>query len=245
MGLEDKVAIVTGSARGIGRAIALELARQGADVVISDVEEPQANSTAADIAKLGRRSIAVRCDVSNRDDVEALVQQTVKDFGKLDIFINNAGITRDTLALRMKEEQWSQVLDINLKGTFFGCQSAAKVMVKARKGKIVNVASVVGLTGNPGQANYSASKAGVVALTRTLAKELASRNINVNAIAPGFIETEMTGQIPEKARAAWLEKIPLSRPGTPEDVARLVCFLCSSASDYITGQVIPIDGGMT
>jgi 3-oxoacyl-[acyl-carrier protein] reductase len=177
--------------------------------------------------------------------VDALVQQTVKDFGKLDIFINNAGITRDTLALRMKEEQWSQVLDINLKGTFFGCQSAAKVMVKARRGKIVNVASVVGLTGNPGQANYAASKAGVIALTRTLAKELASRNINVNAIAPGFIETEMTGQIPEKARAAWLEKIPLSRPGTPEDVARLVCFLCSPASDYITGQVIPIDGGMT
>jgi 3-oxoacyl-[acyl-carrier protein] reductase len=244
MGLGDKVAVVTGSARGIGRAIALELARQGADVVISDVEEPQAGSTAEDVTKMGRRSSAVRCDVSNRDEVEALVQQTVEQFGKLDIFINNAGITRDTLALRMSEEQWCQVLDINLKGTFFGCQSAAKVMVKARRGKIVNIASVVGLTGNPGQANYSASKAGVVALTRTLAKELAPRNINVNAIAPGFIETEMTGHIPEKARAAWLDKIPLSRPGTPEDVAHLVCFLCSSASDYITGQVIPIDGGM-
>jgi 3-oxoacyl-[acyl-carrier protein] reductase len=165
--------------------------------------------------------------------------------GQLDIFVNNAGITRDTLALRMTEEQWNQVLDINLRGTFFGCQAAAKTMVKARHGKIVNLASVVGLTGNVGQANYSASKAGVVALTRTLAKELAPRNINVNAIAPGFIETEMTSQLPDKARQAFVEKIPLKKPGTPEDVAKLVCFLCSSDADYITGQVIAIDGGMT
>jgi 3-oxoacyl-[acyl-carrier protein] reductase len=243
--LEGNVAIVTGSARGIGRAIALELARRGADVVISDVEESMAGSTAKEVSALGRRSLAIGCDVSQREEVDKLVQETVKELGKLDIFVNNAGITRDTLALRMTEEQWSKVLDINLKGTFFGCQSAAKVMVKARRGKIVNIASVVGLTGNAGQANYSASKAGVVALTRTLAKELASRSINVNAIAPGFIETDMTKQLSEKARQAFLEKIPLSRPGTPEDVAKLACFLCSAESDYITGQVIPVDGGMT
>lgn len=244
-GMEGKVAVVTGSARGIGRAIALELARQGVDVVVSDVDESMSRSTATDISSLGRRALAVVCDVSNRRDVDALVEKSVEEMGKLDIFVNNAGITQDTLALRMSEEQWDRVLDINLKGTFLGCQAAARVMVKARQGKIVNIASVVGLTGNAGQANYAASKAGVVALTRTLAKELAPRNINVNAVAPGFIETEMTRQLPDKARIAFLEKIPLARPGAPEDVAKLVCFLCSPASDYITGQCIPIDGGMT
>ena len=243
--LKDKVAIVTGSARGIGRAIALELAHRGADVVISDVDESQAQSAASEISKLGRRSEAIVCDVSKRDQMDSLVQESVQKMGSLDIFVNNAGITADTLALRMTEEQWSKVLDINLKGTFFGCQSAAKVMVKARRGKIVNIASVVGLTGNAGQANYSASKAGVIALTRTLAQELAPRNINVNAVAPGFIETEMTTQLPEKARARFLDKIPLARPGSPEDVARLVAFLCSPDSDYLTGQCIAVDGGMT
>ena len=244
-GLKDKVAVVTGSARGIGRAIALELAHRGADVVISDVDESQAQSTASEISKLGRRSEAIVCDVSKRDQMDSLVQESVKKMGSLDIFVNNAGITADTLALRMTEEQWTKVLDINLKGTFFGCQSAAKVMVKARRGKIVNIASVVGLTGNAGQANYSASKAGVIALTRTLAQELAPRNINVNAVAPGFIETEMTTRLPEKARAGFLGKIPLARPGSPEDVARLVAFLCSPDSDYLTGQCIAVDGGMT
>jgi 3-oxoacyl-[acyl-carrier protein] reductase len=243
--LKGKVAVVTGSARGIGRAIALELAHRGADVVVSDVDESQARSTATQIAELGRRSEAIVCDVSNRDQMDALVQKSVDKMGALDIFINNAGITADTLALRMTEDQWSRVLDINLKGTFFGCQSAAKVMVKARQGKIVNIASVVGITGNAGQANYSASKAGVIALTRTLARELAARNINVNAVAPGFIETEMTKQLPEKARAGFLDKIPLARPGSPEDVARLVAFLCSPDSDYLTGQCIAVDGGMT
>ena len=244
-GLKDKVAVVTGSARGIGRAIALELAHRGADVVISDVDESQAQSTASEISKLGRRSEAIVCDVSKRDQMDSLVQESVQKMGSLDIFVNNAGITADTLALRMTEEQWTKVLDINLKGTFFGCQSAAKVMVKARRGKIVNIASVVGLTGNAGQANYSASKAGVIALTRTLAQELAPRNINVNAVAPGFIETEMTTRLPEKARAWFLGKIPLARPGSPEDVARLVAFLCSPDSDYLTGQCIAVDGGMT
>jgi 3-oxoacyl-[acyl-carrier protein] reductase len=244
-GLKEKVAIVTGSARGIGRAIALELAHRGADVVISDVDESQAQSTAMEISELGRRSEAIPCDVSKRDQMDSLVQESVQRMGSLDIFVNNAGITADRLALRMTEEQWSKVLDINLKGTFFGCQSAARVMVKARRGKIVNIASVVGITGNAGQSNYSASKAGVIALTRSLAKELAPRNINVNAVAPGFIETEMTTKLPEKARAGFLDKIPLARPGSPEDVARLVVFLCSADSDYITGQCIPVDGGMT
>ncbi len=243
--LEGKVAVVTGSARGIGRAIAMALARQGCDVVISDIEEELASATASEVAGLGRRSLAIRCDVSSREEVEGLVKQAVAEMGRLDLFVNNAGITRDTLLIRMSEEQWSQVLDINLKGTFFCCKAAAKVMMKARSGKIVNIASVVGRMGNVGQANYSASKAGVIALTRTAARELAPRNINVNAVAPGFIETEMTQGLPEKARQAFLEKIPLGRPGSADEVANVVCFLCSSAADYITGQCITVDGGLT
>jgi 3-oxoacyl-[acyl-carrier protein] reductase len=243
--LQGKVAIVTGSARGIGKAIASALARHGADVVISDVDEAGARATATEIEGLGRRSLAVRCDVSKRDQVEALIASAITTLGRLDILVNNAGITRDTLLVRMSEEQWDLVLDINLKGTFFGCQAAARPMMKARAGKIVNVASITGIIGNAGQANYSASKAGVIALTRTVAKELASRNIQVNAIAPGFIETEMTRDLPEKAREAFLQNIPLGRAGTPEDVAELVCFLASPASSYITGQCITIDGGLT
>ena len=243
--LKGKVAIVTGSARGIGKAIALELARRGADVVITDVDEAQAVATSDEIGALGRRTLAVPCDVSNRGQVDALVKRTVDELGRLDLFVNNAGVTRDTLLLRMSEEQWNLVLDINLKGTFFGCQAAAKVMVKARSGRIVNIASVVGITGNAGQANYSASKAGVIALTKTAAKELASRNINVNAVAPGFIETEMTRSLSDAARKAFLEHIPLARPGTPEDVARAVAFLCSPEAAYITGQCITVDGGLT
>jgi 3-oxoacyl-[acyl-carrier protein] reductase len=243
--LQGKVAVVTGSARGIGKAIASALARHGADVVISDVDEAGARATAAEIEALGRRSLAVRCDVSKRDQVEALIEGAIATLGRLDILVNNAGITRDTLLVRMSEEQWDLVLDINLKGTFFGCQAAARPMMKARAGKIVNVASITGIIGNAGQANYSASKAGVIALTRTVAKELASRNIQVNAIAPGFIETEMTRDLPEKAREAFLQNIPLGRAGTPEDVAELVCFLASPASSYITGQCITIDGGLT
>jgi 3-oxoacyl-[acyl-carrier protein] reductase len=243
--LRGQVAVVTGSARGIGRAIALELARRGADLVITDIDEEQARRTAEEIASTGRRSLALRCDVAQRDEVTSLVSRAVEELGRLDIFVNNAGITRDTLLVRMTEAQWDLVLDINLKGTFFGCQAAAKTMMKARSGKIVNVASITGLIGNVGQANYSASKGGVVALTRTVAKELAARNITVNAVAPGFIETEMTRELPEKARAAFLESIPLRRGGTPEDVAHLVAFLCSSEADYITGQCITIDGGLT
>jgi 3-oxoacyl-[acyl-carrier protein] reductase len=243
--LKAKVAVVTGSARGIGRAIALALAARGADVVISDVDLDGAKQASREISDLGRRSLAVGCDVSKKSDVENLIAQTVGELGRLDILVNNAGITRDTLLVRMTEEQWDQVLDVNLKGTFLGCRAAAKVMMKARSGRIVNVSSVTGMTGNVGQANYASSKAGVVALTRTVARELAPRGINVNAIAPGFIETEMTGEMSPKAREAFLQNIPLNRPGTPEDVAKLVCFLCSPESDYITGQCITIDGGLT
>ncbi|CAK0768054.1 3-oxoacyl-(acyl-carrier-protein) reductase FabG [Gammaproteobacteria bacterium] len=243
--LKGKVAIVTGSARGIGRAIALALANRGADVVISDVLEDAARVTADEIIALGQRSLAARCNVINRGEVDNLIQQTVTELGRLDILVNNAGITQDTLMIRMSEEQWDRVLDINLKGTFFACQSAAKVMIKARSGKIVNIASVVGLTGNIGQVNYAASKAGVIALTKTLSKELASRNINVNSVAPGFIETDMTKQLSDAARKMFLDNIPLSRAGSPEDVANAVVFLCSPAANYITGHCLTVDGGMT
>ncbi len=243
--LAGKVAIVTGSGRGIGRAIALELARRGADVVVSDVDEASARSTAEEIMSAGRRSMGIRCDVTRKAEIDALVEQTAKEMGRLDIFVNNAGITRDTLLVRMTEEQWDLVLDINLKGTFFGCQAAGKVMMKARAGKIVNVSSITGLIGNVGQANYSSSKAGVIALTRTVAKELASRGVCVNAVAPGYIQTEMTEQLSEKAREAFVKNIPLGRGGTPEDVARLVAFLASPDADYITGQCITLDGGLT
>ena len=243
--LLGQVAIVTGSARGIGKAIALALARRGADVVITDIDEAVSRATSKEIEGLGRRSLAIRCDVSQKADVESLVKTTLGTLGGLDIFVNNAGITRDTLLMRMSEEQWDQVLDINLKGTFFGCQVAGKAMMKARRGRIVNLASIMGLVGNVGQANYAASKGGVIALTRSAAKELAARNINVNAIAPGFIETEMTRELPEKSRQQFLDIVPLKRVGTPEDVAHLVCFLCSEESSYITGQVIVIDGGLT
>jgi len=243
--LKGKSAIVTGSARGIGKAIAIALADRGADLVISDVDEAQAQRTCGEIMALDRRAIAVPCDVSKREQVGALVERAVQEFGKLDIFVNNAGVTRDTLLVRMSEEQWDLVLDINLKGTFFGCQAAAKVMMKARTGRIVNVASITGLVGNAGQANYSASKAGVIALTRTVAKEFAARGINVNAVAPGFIETDMTRELSDKARAQFLQNVPLGRGGTPEDVANVVAFLCSADADYITGQCITIDGGLT
>lgn len=242
--LSGQRAIVTGSGRGIGRAIALELARRGADVAISDVDQESAEAVAGEIRDLDRKSLAQPCNVTDKEQVDALVSRTVEVLGGLEIFVNNAGITRDTIFIRMTAEQWEQVLDVNLKGTFFGCQAAARVMMKARAGSIVNVASVVGLMGNPGQANYSASKAGVITLTRTLAKELAGRGVRVNAVAPGFIETEMTKNLPEKARAAFLEHIPLGRAGTPEDVASAISWLCSPHAAYLTGQTLVIDGGL-
>jgi 3-oxoacyl-[acyl-carrier protein] reductase len=243
--LSGQVAIVTGSARGIGKSIALGLARRGADVVISDVDEEQAKKTAEEITALDRRSLAIACDVSKREEVFSLVERTVEELGGLDIMVNNAGITRDTLMLRMTEEQWQLVLDINLKGTFFGCQAAAKTMMMARKGRIVNIASVVALGGNPGQANYTASKAGVIALTKTVASELGSRNVLVNCVAPGFIETDMTSKLPDNVREQLTKQIPLRRTGTPEDVADAVCYLCAPDSGYITGQCIVVDGGLS
>jgi len=241
--LKGEVAIVTGAARGIGRAIALGLAARGADVVVSDILEDTV--TAAEIAALGRRTLFVRCNIAQREEVDNLIQQTVSSLGRLDILVNNAGITQDNLLVRIAEEHWDRVLDINLKGTFLACQAAAKVMMKARRGKIINIASVVGLTGNAGQANYAASKAGVIALTKTLAKELGARNITVNSVAPGFIDTDMTSKLPEAARRSFLDNIPLNRAGSVADVANAVVFLCSPAASYINGHCLTVDGGMT
>ena len=242
--LTGKVALVTGGGRGIGRAIVLELAGQGADVVVSDIDPVIAEQTAAEVRNLGVRSLALKADVSKADDVEAMVRKSIEAMGKIDILVNNAGITRDTLLMRMEEKDWDLVLAINLKGAFLCTKAVSRPMMKQRSGKIVNIASVVGLTGNAGQSNYAASKAGLIGFTKSVAKELASRNIQANAVAPGFIETEMTAHLPQEARDAFLVQIPAKRPGTAQDVARVVAFLSSPASDYVTGQVIPVDGGM-
>lgn len=247
MEFEDKVALVTGAGRdgkGIGRSISLELAKAGAKIVIADYVEEAANTVAEEVGSIGGEALAVKADVSNFADVETMVTSAVDKFEKIDILINNAGITRDNLLLRMSEAEWDSVLDINLKGTFNCTKAVAKHMLRQRSGKIVNVASVMGVIGNAGQANYSASKAGIIGLTKTTAKELGSRGINVNAVAPGFIQTVMTEEMPEQAKQSIEKQIPLQRLGTPDDVARVVAFLCSDAANYITGQVINIDGGM-
>jgi 3-oxoacyl-[acyl-carrier protein] reductase len=242
--LEGQVAWVTGSGRGIGKAIAERLASDGATLVIHDVIEDIAKETAAEFVGKGYKAIAIASDVSDSSAVDATVKQIIAEFGRLDILVNNAGITRDTLIMRMKEEDWDLVLKINLKGSFLCTKAATRPMMKQRSGRIVNVASVVGVMGNAGQANYAASKAGLIGLTKSTAKELASRGITVNAIAPGFIETEMTHILPEAAIDAFLKATPLARPGTPEDVSGVVAFLVSKDSSYITGQVVNIDGGM-
>lgn len=242
--LSSKCALVTGGGRGIGKEIALRLAASGSDVAISDLDLETANATATEIQKLGRKSIAIKADVSNSADVEAMFKTFVDTFGKIDILVNNAGITRDGLLVRMKESDWDLVLNINLKSAFLCCKEAARPMMKARSGKIVNIASVVGLMGNAGQANYSASKAGLIGLTKTLAKEFASRSINVNAVAPGFIKTAMTDKLSDNDKQKMTSQIPLQVLGTPLDIANAVLFLSSPLADYITGQVLTVDGGL-
>jgi len=242
---EDKrVAIVTGAARGIGKAIALKLAQSGVNVVVSDIMEDEAKETAKELEAFGVQALAVKSDVSNAEDVASLIKITVDTFGSLDYLVNNAGITRDNLSMRMSEADWDLVLDINLKGTFLCAQAASKVMMKQKSGRIVNIASISGILGTAGQANYAASKAGVMALTKTLARELGARNITVNAIAPGFIITEMTDKLSEEVKAEYLKQIPLRRGGTPEDIANSVEFLISPSAAYITGTTINVSGGM-
>ena len=244
MELKDKVAFVTGGAQGIGRTISEKLARAGAHVVLGDVNLEGAQATAEAINISGGSASAVKIDVSNATEVREVFDFIIKDKKPVDIVVNNAGITRDGLMVRMKESDWDLVLDINLKGSFLCSQQAAKQMMKQKSGAIVNIASIVGVMGNFGQANYSASKAGVIGLTKTLAREVASRGIRVNAIAPGFIDTEMTRVLDEEVRQKLIEQIPLARLGLPEDVARCVNFLVSDKSSYITGQVINLNGGM-
>lgn len=242
--LKDKNAIVTGSARGIGKAIAVKLAENGANVVIVDVNIEAAEETAKEIEALGVKSMAMKVNVVNYNEVEEMVAKTKEAWGSVDILINNAGITKDNLILRMTPEDFDLVISINLKGVFNGLKAITPVMMKQRSGKIVNTASVIGLIGNAGQANYGASKAGVISLTKTTAKELAARGVNVNAVAPGFIKTAMTDKLSDQAKEAIIKQIPMKKLGTPDDVANLVLFLSSPASDYINGQVITVDGGM-
>ena len=244
MRLKDKVALVTGAARGIGRAIAFALASEGADIVIWDINIEEAKETSRDIEALGRRSLAQAIDVTNFSKVEEAVNKILDKFTKVDILVNNAGITKDNLLLRMSEADWDTVLNVNLKGTFNCTKAVSRFMLKQRCGKVINIASIIGIIGNAGQANYSASKAGIIALTKTAAKEFASRNINVNAIAPGFIQTEMTAKLPEEMKQKMLEMIPIARFGSPEDVAGVCVFLASEEANYITGQTIIVDGGM-
>lgn len=244
MQLKDKVALVTGGARGIGKAIALSLARAGADIAVADVNLEEAQNTAREIEASGVKSMALSMDVTDFVKVEEGVNKILDKFSKVDILINNAGITKDNLLLRMSQQEWDAVLTVNLKGAFNCIKAVCRPMIKQRSGKIINIASIIGIIGNPGQANYSASKAGLIALTKTAAKELASRNINVNAIAPGFIQTDMTAKLTQELQQKMKEAIPLDKFGTPDDVAAACLFLASDDSSYITGQTIVVDGGM-
>ena len=244
MRLTGKKALVTGASRGIGRAVALKLAREGADLIVTATSLERAKQTADEILLLGRKAIPVKADVSDSADVEALFQIVSAEFGALDILVNNAGITRDGLLVRMKDEEWDAVIDVNLKGTFACTREAIKLMSKAKSGRIVNISSVVGEMGNAGQANYCASKAGMIGFTKAVAREYAKRNITVNAVAPGFIETDMTGVLSDAVREELLRQIPVNRFGRPDDIANAVYFLVSDLGSYITGHVLSVNGGM-
>ena len=242
---EKKVAVVTGASRGIGRAIALELGRRGNFVVVNyNGSAEKAEAVKQEIQAAGGEACAMQCDVSDYGACEAFIKNIIKEYKRIDILVNNAGVTRDGLLMQMKEEDFDTVVDTNLKGAFHTIRFAARQMLKQRSGRIINLSSVVGLRGNGGQVNYSASKAGIIGLTKSAAKELASRGITVNAIAPGFIETEMTAVLPEETKAATLKEIPLQKLGKPEDVAQAAAFLASEEAAYITGQVLCVDGGM-
>ena len=244
MSSDKKVAVITGGARGIGFSIAEKLAADGHKIVIADILAEVAEESAKKLTASGFEALAVAGDVSKPAEVDAMFKSVIEKFGTVHILVNNAGITKDNLLLRLTENDWDIVMKINLKGSFLCTKTASRIMMKNRWGRIINISSVVGVMGNAGQANYSASKAGLIGLTKSSAKELAGRNITVNAVAPGYIQTEMTEKLPEAARKAFLTGIPLKRPGTPEDVAGVVSFLASESAGYVTGQVLHCDGGM-
>jgi len=244
MKLKGKVALITGGAQGIGKAIALLFTREGAKVVIADINLEKARETCQEVESLGGETLAVGGNVASAKEAETMVQQAADQFGRLDILVNNAGITRDQVLLRMKEEDWDLVMAVNLKGAFLCTKAALRLFLKQKSGKVVNIASVTGEMGNAGQANYAASKAGLIGFTKSIAREYASRNIQVNAVAPGFIDTAMSQAIPQKDREFLIKQIPMERLGTAEDVAEAVLFLARPAADYITGQVLSVNGGM-
>ena len=244
MGTDKRSVLVTGGASGIGYAIVDKLARRGHSVIVVDVNKQALNSSVTHLSEQGLDVLSLQGDISRSEDVDEIFKVSVEKYGGVDILVNNAGITRDNLLMRMSEQDWDQVLNVNLKGAFLCSKAASRIMMKRRWGRIVNVSSVVGVMGNAGQANYAASKAGLIGLTKSLAKEFAGRNITANAVAPGYIETEMTQDLPQSAKESFLAQIPLRRAGKPQDVADLVCFLSSDEAEYITGQVIHCDGGM-
>ncbi|MFQ5584180.1 MAG: 3-oxoacyl-[acyl-carrier-protein] reductase [Calditrichia bacterium] len=244
MDLTEKVAVVTGSTRGIGREIALELARRGAQVMVSGRNPERAREVSQEIISLGGEAQFITVDISRMEDAQNLIKNTLEKWERIDILVNNAGITRDNLLVRMSEEEWEEVIRVNLKGTFNCIKSVTRQMMKQREGRIINITSVVGIMGNAGQVNYAASKAGIIGLTKSVARELASRNVTCNAVAPGFIETDMTGTLDENVREKLKEQIPLGRLGIPADIAKVVAFLAGDDASYITGQVLNVDGGM-